>query len=127
MDIRQRLTMLEPLIRRARSRAVAGMVLAGALCVLEVMSMVLVVMRWRVDQALGHDDDGGLPVRSLVTLLTPPVLTLALLLIGAWALWQWSRWHGLRTERAILETLAETRDNRQDDRPGQDDPAHRPT
>ncbi|NBB94869.1 MAG: hypothetical protein GVY16_03925 [Planctomycetes bacterium] len=118
------MNMLEPLIRQARNRAMAGMVLAGALCVLEVMSMVLVVMRWRVDQALGAD--GALPARSMVTLLAPPVLTLLLLLLGAWALWHWSRWHGLRTERQILETLADTRDNEQDAPPGQGDPAHRP-
>ena len=111
MTLRERLDMLEPLIRRARSRALGGMVLAGMVCVLEVMSVVVLVMRWRVNQALGDMDSTALPPRSLITLLAPPVLTVVLLLLGAWALWNWSRWHGLRTERSILETLAEDRDN----------------
>jgi hypothetical protein len=103
MNIRQRHELLEPLIRKARSRAIAMMVLAGAICVLEVMSMIVVVMRWRVDQSL--NSDGEVPTRSLVTLLTPLGLTILLLLAGALGLWQWSRWQRLRTERDILQML----------------------
>lgn len=106
MNIRERLNMLDPLIRTARSRALAGLVLTAAACLLEVMSVVLLVMRWRLDQTLNKD--GQLPLRSLLTLLAPPALTAVLLLAGAWALWQWSRWQNLKTERNILETLDET-------------------
>ncbi len=112
MNIRERLNMIEPLIRRERSRALAGLGLAALTCLLEVASMVLLVLRWRLDQTLNQD--GQLPLRSLVTLLAPPILTALLLLAGAWGLWHWSKWHGLRTEERLLKTLADSRDNQDD-------------
>jgi hypothetical protein len=112
MNTRKRLNMLDPLIRQARSRALAGLIMAALTCLLEVASVVLLVLRWRLDQTLNKD--GQLPLRSLLTLLAPPVLTALLLLAGAWGLWHWSKWQGLRTEQRILETLADSRDNQHD-------------